>query len=665
MKRLIVIALLLFCTMRIAAQIPPPNAILNASDAGTCSTAGACFPVPVSANVATAVFTVSGTFSGTIQFESSGNVAATWTSLSCTPVAGGAAVTSITGVGSWTCVVSALTNIRARMSTFSSGAASVTITMSSPVPVIGGGGIGGGGTASQVAGAGNLAQDAFVITTACGGRPNCLQLVDDDSTDNCGTPLTTFMAAINAYAGPGEPQLIIEGSGTGKSYKFATAGCHLEFDIPAVIHDFATIDFAQPATTANGVQFSPNNLVAQAANGIPKFDWDGGVFIGGANLTNAIFECEPFSNNCVITHVDFMNAGAGHASGGACTNWSILFDPHVFEGTVEYTHWHFNDSVVGRCGYWNNTANGSNTVFYTHNTMGGAMGNGIPPTVCSNVGIFEGGFYGDLSYNNLYGFDADIRTIGVGTRIDHNTLDSAKCTLGGVNAVIQYGGIGTADAVLQHSIEQNNVEGAHVTFLFAKAGDTGASTISDVVIAGNQGSNDSGAPPSVIDSSPCLISNVSNGTACYQTGNVAINTGNPGNGWCTGTTCGQLLQQNDTANVSAATVVSIPYGTNYIVTCQVILERAATTSSTLPTCAINWTDLLSSVAQSTNVTPTWASGTAGCSGSTTNTVGNSCQGTTVALAKATTNLTVTTSGYASSGATTMQYQLFVTVNARP
>lgn len=99
-----------------------------------------------------------------------------------------------------------------------------------------------------------------------------------------------------------------------------------------------------------------------------------------------------------------------------------------------------------------------------------------------------------------------------------------------------------------------------------------------------------------------------------------------------------------------------------MVYCQVVLTRAATTSSTLPQCQITYTDAISNTSQTLVLTPVWASGTAGCSGSTTNTVGNSCTGSSAQItAKINTVVNYATINYASSGATSMQYQ--VSINA--
>lgn len=325
---------------------------------------------------------------------------------------------------------------------------------------------------------------------------------------------------------------------------------------------------------------------------------------------------------------------------------------------MAFTQWDMTDSTAGRCGYYNSGAPGENTVFFDHNTMGGAAGTGIPPTTCSNVGIQDGGYYGEISGNNIYGYRVDIRLQGIGTRERSNTLDAAGCANGTLKAPIQWGPGGNATATVgDFEIEGDNINGntTHNTYLFAKAFDTNSSSVlQDVTMIGNQASG-SGVIK-LLDNSSCSVSNVLNGTWCYQANNVSIE---PilNAGWCIGQLCGQFYASAQAANVSLSPVATSVINEEYTATCLITLTQAATTSSTLPTCTISWTDSTTNTTQTTQVTPTWASGISGCSGTTTNTVGNSCQGHLPIWTKAGTVVNVSTSGYASSGATPMQFQI--------
>ena len=110
------------------------------------------------------------------------------------------------------------------------------------------------------------------------------------------------------------------------------------------------------------------------------------------------------------------------------------------------------------------------------------------------------------------------------------------------------------------------------------------------------------------------------------------------------------------ANLSSATLYAVPASGAglYRASCYAVVTTAATTSSTLPSCVIGWTDNDSGVALSAStVTPT----------NTANAPGAFGQGIAVINAKASTNITYSTSGYVSSGATAMQYAFHVKLEA--
>lgn len=149
---------------------------------------------------------------------------------------------------------------------------------------------------------------------------------------------------------------------------------------------------------------------------------------------------------------------------------------------------------------------------------------------------------------------------------------------------------------------------------------------------------------------------LSSGTISASSG-VTICT--DANGGATTSNCGagvaKFDQLNNTASIGTTTLYAVPAsgaGT-YRVTCFAVITQAATTSSTLPGCSVNWTDQDSSAVIGGNVT----------TGNTTNTVGTY----TAVIAgpipgmevKASTNITFNFSGYASSGATPMAYSVHV------
>lgn len=106
------------------------------------------------------------------------------------------------------------------------------------------------------------------------------------------------------------------------------------------------------------------------------------------------------------------------------------------------------------------------------------------------------------------------------------------------------------------------------------------------------------------------------------------------------------------ANVTTATAFAVPStGAGfYRVSVYIVESQAATTSSTMPAVTIGWTDE-TTTAQTSAVTST----------STGNAVGTFAEASTVFYAAASTNITYATGSYASSGATAMQYDIYVRV----
>lgn len=110
-----------------------------------------------------------------------------------------------------------------------------------------------------------------------------------------------------------------------------------------------------------------------------------------------------------------------------------------------------------------------------------------------------------------------------------------------------------------------------------------------------------------------------------------------------------LIDQSADASVGALYAVTAD-GT-YRASCYVVLTRAATTSATLPGCNVNYTDLITNVAMTSQAAQS----------ATGNVVGTHIGGVVVFEAKSGTNVGFATTGYASSGATTMQYRVRVVI----
>ncbi|WP_192258641.1 hypothetical protein [Mesorhizobium caraganae] len=108
---------------------------------------------------------------------------------------------------------------------------------------------------------------------------------------------------------------------------------------------------------------------------------------------------------------------------------------------------------------------------------------------------------------------------------------------------------------------------------------------------------------------------------------------------------------NQSADATNGTLYAVPADGTYRASCYVVLTRAATTSATLPGCNVNYTDLATNVAMTSQAVQS-ASG---------NVVGTHLNGSVVFEAKSGTNIGFATTGYASSGATTMQYRVRVLI----
>ena len=101
------------------------------------------------------------------------------------------------------------------------------------------------------------------------------------------------------------------------------------------------------------------------------------------------------------------------------------------------------------------------------------------------------------------------------------------------------------------------------------------------------------------------------------------------------------------ANIGVTTVFAVVTSGFYRITAQIIRTQIATTSSTLPSLTLAWTDGNNSAAGSSTLFATNA----------TNTLVQVTPLQAIMYAKAGTNITYTTAGYVSSGASPMQYAL--------
>lgn len=135
----------LFCALvLILAPLPPPvfaqtlnqtAAFLNTASTD-CLTAGSCVVLALGSLDRTASVTANGTFSGTLQIEGSASGGSQWTAMSCPTWSAGAAVSSFTATGGWTCDIAGKTHVRIRQSSYTSGGATISLASSQGVASI-------------------------------------------------------------------------------------------------------------------------------------------------------------------------------------------------------------------------------------------------------------------------------------------------------------------------------------------------------------------------------------------------------------------------------------------------------------------------------------------------------------------------------------------------
>jgi hypothetical protein len=482
-------------------------------------------------------------------------------------------------------------------------------------------------------------------TNPCTSVAGCLQLVDDDSTNNCGSSLTAWISSINSYAGPGSPKVLFYGSGSGKAFLFSN--CNLVFTIPVDLDGDATFD-AGTNTSANLIQFGPTGLSGFSNAQLPPYRLTGKfTFVGGADLTAAGIEAEQYISQVQIENASFVNFGAGNATLGNCTNYGMQFDGHNNEIGIQHIRWWSFDSTSGRCGINNaSAAAGSNTARYNDIHMLSTAAPGFT-TPCGSQGIVEGGSSSAITGSSLYGFGIDIRVAGPNAQISNVNLQSAGCTAKGKTGPIQYGANGSSTAIPGLVVFNNHVSEGSTDNFVQVAGDSTA-TLQAAQIVNNY--NDGSTINLVPNGLTCTTSGTSQSfPGCNLTGNIGFTAQGGGSGWTLATYDVQGGAATGlTGNLSSTALYTPVLGSISRISCYVVETRAATSSSTLPSCSVGYTDLDTSVSESLAATQT----------STANSVGTVEQGSVV-IVNTTGGLTYSTSGYASSGATSMQYTVRV------
>lgn len=136
--------------------------------------------------------------------------------------------------------------------------------------------------------------------------------------------------------------------------------------------------------------------------------------------------------------------------------------------------------------------------------------------------------------------------------------------------------------------------------------------------------------------------------------------GNANTGWAAAQTENAFVDLTaQGANVAATTLFTVPAvnpfagGQLYRVSALALVSRAATTSSTLPSVVITWTDAESGTGQTATLTATSAG----------NSLTTQQQSSLIIKAASNTVIQYSTTGYATSGATSMQYAVHVRLGA--
>jgi Pectate lyase superfamily protein len=155
------------------------------------------------------------------------------------------------------------------------------------------------------------------------------------------------------------------------------------------------------------------------------------------------------------------------------------------------------------------------------------------------------------------------------------------------------------------------------------------------------------------------------GIGFASTGGTSILDGtNNWNGWIhpmpsNPNLSGKLDLTGQANNIAATTIFTTPaQAGTYRVSCFTVVTQAATTSSTLPSCGFTWTDADSAQSENASVTGTNAGNVVGRHGLT-----GTAYGQMTIRAAASTAIQVSTSGYLTSGATSMQYATHAAVES--
>ena len=158
MRKWLLLATILVASLA-RAQGVAVTANLTAQDSGACTTANACLVGNIAQGYASSVIQLSGTWSGTAQFEAATTLNGPFTAIAGIPVSApsNSAVTSSAANGAWRFNVSSVNFIRVRVSAYSSGTVAAAISVSPATSYSGSSSGNGGSGVSSFSGDGALA----------------------------------------------------------------------------------------------------------------------------------------------------------------------------------------------------------------------------------------------------------------------------------------------------------------------------------------------------------------------------------------------------------------------------------------------------------------------------------------------------------------------------
>jgi hypothetical protein len=448
-KLLLFLSLLALAAFAGAQELVDGSIRSSASSCQPQAVTSACVFLQVGPQTNSADITVRGTYSGTLQFEVSGDAGATWVSVNATPPNSSTAVTSTTSTGTWTASMAGHTFLRVRASAFASGVANVTLNPSQAVTA----GTGGGGSMTYPgAGIANSTGSAwgtsysptvfapganiFYVAPACGSQPNCFVAVGDASTDNS-TVFAALATAVNAYVGGSpidDPVIDIAGGqgSTKATYKYASG---LNFIVPVTIRcqPQAVLDYTG---SAHAIDLGSASGTVGPISGASVYRVTGCGFTGGASMTEGIYinglQALGGAESVRVDDNQFYDFG-----NSTSTVWQIYANAEVDDFTVEANKFN-NDDNTARNGVY--AAGSAVTQLHFDDNFLTNWSQPSSPATNSGILVWTGGIGSRISQNNLNFCDPCVRVDSNGTdvRIMNNYMEAMQTTSSSTG-VIQYG----------------------------------------------------------------------------------------------------------------------------------------------------------------------------------------------------------------------------------